>query len=164
MHKKITPLLFSLLIFSGSTFAVSTGEIAPSCLSNNFYNDQALDISSYKGKVIYLDFWASWCPPCKLSFPSLNKLHTELQSQGVEIIAINLDEEKIDAESFLKQTPVNFYISYDKEGNCPKAYNVMAMPSSYVIDKEGIVREIHLGFDKDNLKDIRNSILTLLSE
>jgi len=164
MCKKTIPFLFSLILFSGSTFAVSIGEVAPFCLSNNFYNDQALDISSYKGKVIYLDFWASWCPPCKLSFPSLNKLHTELQSQGVEVIAINLDEEKTDAEYFLKQTPVNFYISYDKEGNCPKAYNVMAMPSSYIIDKKGIVREVHLGFDEDNLKDIRSSILTLLSE
>jgi len=164
MCKKIIPFLFSLILFSDATFAVSIGDAAPFCLSKNFYNDQALDISSYKGKVIYLDFWASWCPPCKLSFPSLNKLHTELQSQGVEVIAINLDEEKTDAESFLKQTPVNFYISYDKEGNCPKAYNVMAMPSSYIIDKKGIVREVHLGFDEDNLKDIRSSILTLLSE
>jgi len=164
MNKKISPLLFSLFLFSESIFAVSTGEAAPACLSNNFYNDQALDLSNYKGKVIYLDFWASWCPPCKSSFPSLNKLHQELHSQGVEVIAINLDEEKTDAEYFLKQTPVNFYISYDKEGNCPKAYDVMAMPSSYIIDKKGIVREVHLGFDEDNLKDIRSSILTLLSE
>ena len=164
MYKNVFNSLFSLVLFSSPALATNPGEPIPSCLSTNFHNDQVLDISSYKGKVIYVDFWASWCPPCKLSFPSLNKLHNELKQQGFEVIAINLDEEKSDAEAFLKHNLVNFSIAYDGEGNCPRAYNVMAMPSSFIVDKQGIVREVHLGFDEANLVNIRTSILALLAE
>ena len=164
MYTKIFSPFFGLVLFSSPVLAITPGEPVPTCFSTNFHNDQALDISSYKGKVIYVDFWASWCPPCKLSFPSLNKLHNELKQQGFEVVAINLDEEKSDAEEFLKHNPVNFSIAYDGEGECPSAYNVMAMPSSFIIDKQGIVREVHLGFDEDNLTNIRTSILALLAE
>ena len=164
MNKKIVGFLFGFFIFPSSVLAANSGESAPACISTNFYNGQVLDIASYKGKVVYMDFWASWCPPCKLSFPSLNKLHNELKDRGFEVLAINLDEEKSDAEAFLKHTPVNFSIAYDGEGSCPGAYKVMAMPSSYIIDKQGIVREVHLGFDEDKFKKIRTSILALLKE
>ena len=164
MYTKIFSSLFGLFLFSSSSLATTPGELASTCLSTHFNNSQALDISNYKGKVIYIDFWASWCPPCKLSFPSLNKLHNELKQQGFEVVAVNLDEEKNDAEAFLKHNPVNFTIAYDSEGKCPSAYNVMAMPSSYIIDKQGIIREVHLGFDEDNMINIRTSILALLAE
>ena len=164
MNKKIVGFLFGFFIFPSSVLAVNPGESAPACISTNFHNGQVLDIVSYKGKVVYMDFWASWCPPCKLSFPSLNQLHNELKDEGFEVVAINLDEEKSDAEVFLKHNPVDFSIAYDGEGKCPGAYQVKAMPSSYIIDKQGIVREVHLGFDEDKFKKIRTSILALLKE
>jgi thiol-disulfide isomerase/thioredoxin len=157
-------IFLSTFFISSTSYAVKTDEAAPTCTSTSFYTGQPFQLEALKGKVVYLDFWASWCPPCKKSFPTLNTLHNELNQQGFEVVAINLDEEKSEAEKFLKQSPVDFTILYDGEGVCPSAFDVMAMPSSYIIDKKGIVRAVHLGFDEDKINAIRDSILTLLSE
>jgi len=159
-------IAFSFLpfIFSTFAFAAKPGDLAPTCITEHIENGQTLDIANYKNKVIYVDFWASWCPPCKLSFPSLNKLHNELYKQDFEVIAINLDEDKNDALEFLQHNPVKFTVAYDGKGKCPSGYNVMAMPSSYIIDKQGVVREVHLGFNEDSINHIRKTVLTLLAE
>ena len=163
MNKKFYTIL-TCLLFSSIALAAKPGEPAPTCLSTKLHDGHALDINRFKGKVVYIDFWASWCPPCKMSFPSLNKLHTELNSQGLEIVAINLDEDKNDALEFLEHNAVDFPIAYDGEGACPGNFDVLAMPSSYIIDKQGIVREVHLGFDEDSIDKIRTTILALLAE
>ncbi len=155
--------LYSLL-FSSWVYAAQPGDSAPDCSAGVFDGNKMLTLAEHQNKVIYVDFWASWCPPCRRSFPSLNRLHNELKDQGFEVIAINLDETKSDAVEFLQHNPVNFSVAYDGEGKCPNAFQVMAMPSSYIIDKKGIVREVHLGFDEDNLRSIRSTVLTLLSE
>lgn len=156
----ILPLLFSTL-----AFAAKPGDIAPACITEHINNGQTLDIANYKKKVNYVDFWASWCPPCKLSFPSLNKLHNELYKQDFEVMAINLDEDKNDtALEFLQHNPVKSTVAYAGEGKCPSGYNVMAMPTSYIIDRQGIVREVHLGFKEDSINKIRKTVLALLAE
>ena len=109
------------LLFSSSVLAAKLGEPAPDCMALNLNDKQVLDIANFKGKVVYMDFWASWCPPCKMSFPSLDRLHNEFKDQGFEVVAINLDEEKSDAEEFLQNNPVNFSIGYDGEGKCPSS-------------------------------------------
>lgn len=164
MINRYTTYFLILLLFSGFATAANSGDDAPVCITEHINTGKKLDISSYKSKVIYLDFWASWCPPCKLSFPHLNNLHNELYKQGFEVIAINLDENKNDAEEFLQQHPVNFTVAYDGAGKCPRGYKVMAMPTSYIIDKEGVVREVHLGFKEDSISKIRKTVLALLSE
>lgn len=143
--------------------AANTGDLAPECLAVNA-GKKVLDLKEYRNKVVYLDFWASWCPPCKQSFPVLNRLHSELKGQGFEVIAINLDENQTDASEFLASEPVNFSIFYDEEGKCPDAYQVAAMPSSYVIDKQGIVKKVYLGFHSENEAEIRSTISALLNE
>lgn len=163
MNKKFY-LLLTFFLFSSIALAAKPGDPAPNCLSTKFVNGQALDISRFKGKVVYVDFWASWCPPCKLSFPGINELHTELNTQGLEIVAINLDENKNDALEFLEYNAVDFPIAYDDKGICPGNFDVIAMPSSYIIDKQGIVREVHLGFDENSKDKIRTTILALLAE
>jgi len=165
MIRKFTPFSFLPLLFSTFEFAAAKpGDIAPVRITEHINNGQTLDIANYKNKVIYVDFWASWCPPCKLSFPSLNKLHNELYKQDFEVIAINLDEDKNDALEFLQHNPVKFTVAYDSEGKCPSGYNVMAMPTSYIIDKQEIVREVHLGFKEDSINKIRKTVLALLAE
>ncbi len=163
MNKLLLSLL-AMLCFASIAYASQPGDSAPSCQTQNIFDGQHLDINQYKGKVVYVDFWASWCPPCKQSFPSLNLLRNELHAQGFEVLAINLDEEISDALDFLQQNPVNFPIAYDGQGICPEKYAVMAMPSSYIIDKKGIVREVHLGFKNDSIAKIRSTVLALLSE
>ena len=159
------PLIICLcLSFSSLALAAPLGQEAPNCHAENMVNQDKLNISNYQNKVVYLDFWASWCPPCKQSFPALNRLHNELKSKGFEVIAINLDEDKEEALSFLQDHPVDFSIFHDAEGKCPEAYAVSAMPSSYIIDKKGLIQKVHLGFHDDSENEIRTAILALLNE
>jgi len=157
-------LLLFLASFYSSVRAIEVNAKAPSCPAILELKDTLLDLKKYRGKVIYLDFWATWCPPCKKSMPFLNALRNELVDQGFEIIAINVDENSEDARQFLKQHPVNYLIAMDPAGKCPSEYNLMAMPSAYFIDRQGIVRYIHLGFRKSDEQEIRHQVMALLGE
>lgn len=163
INKRFIFLLIQLLI-SSVVFAAKSGDKAPTCIMELLNSQQTLNLENYKNKVVYLDFWASWCAPCKISFPSLDKLHKEINNQDFYVVAINLDENKNDALEFLKQNPVDFTIGHDAEGKCPLSYDVIAMPTSYIIDKKGIIREVHLGFDKETINTIRTTVITLLAE
>ncbi len=164
MINKILSISILFCCYMTNANAVKIGEIAPNCPTINQENKLPFQADLYKGKVVYLDFWASWCAPCRLSFPKLNKLYKELKSQGVEVIAINLDENRADAEKFLQENPVEFKIVYDDAKQCPKQYALIAMPSSYIIDKQGVIRMIHLGFKAGNEAKIHTDLLALLSE
>ncbi len=102
----------------------------------------------YKGKVVYIDFWASWCGPCKESFPWLNELQAKYKDKLV-IVGINLDKEKAKADEFLSATPAKFQILFNPEGQLAKRYNVKGMPYSVILDKDGKVIHTHIGFHKD---------------
>lgn len=162
IKKPLFSLLFCLFC-STSAQAASPGDEAPDCLTSDIEDNHPLHISDHRNKVVYLDFWASWCPPCKKSFPVLDRLHRELKAQNFEVIAVNLDENKDDALAFLQDNPVNFTVAYDGEGKCPEAYQVMAMPSSYIIDKNGVIRKVHLGFRGGSEAEIRATLLSLLN-
>ncbi len=111
---------------------------------------QQVKLEEYRGKVVYLDFWASWCTPCRKSFPWMNEIKQRYADQGLEIIAINLDKERKDSEAFLAATQPSFTIAFDPEGTTAVRYQVMGMPSSYLIDRNGQLHNSHIGFrDKD---------------
>ncbi|NOQ76777.1 MAG: redoxin domain-containing protein [Methylococcaceae bacterium] len=113
-------------------------------------------LSMYEGKVIYLDFWASWCPPCKESFPWMNEMQEKYQSQGLEVVTINLDANRNDAEKFLLENSTSFTVAFDTEGKTPLQYGIKGMPTSYLIDKKGNIAFQHEGFhskDKELLED-----------
>ena len=139
-------------------------QTAPDCQAPILGEQEQLNLSNYRGKVVYMDFWASWCPPCRISLPLLNELHNELQAEGFEVVAINGDENREDLLRFLQQCPVDFTIAVDPEGKCPQAYEVVAMPSSYLIDRKGIVRHVHQGFRKEDIEAIRQLVRALLAE
>ena len=157
-------LLLFLLVFYTSAKAIEVNEQAISCPATLGMEKKPLDLQQYRGKVFYLDFWATWCPPCKKSMPFLNALRNELKDQGFEIIAISVDEDSDAAWKFLKQYPVDYVIAMDPSGLCPEQYDVKAMPSAYFIDKKGIIRFIHLGFRERDEKEIRQRVLELLAE
>lgn len=121
-----------------------------------------IELSKYHGKIVYIDFWASWCQPCRKSFTWMNKMQSLYGSEGFKVIAINLDESRAKADEFLQQFPANFDIAFDPQGNTAEAYKIKAMPSSYLIDKNGKVMHANLGFrgnDEDELETkIRNLI------
>jgi peroxiredoxin len=166
MKKRIISLLCIALsvTFIHSADAVEQGDNIPDCQLKNFSDAKALSLKQGQGKVQYIDFWASWCGPCAKSFPFLNTLHAEFKEHGLQITAINLDENIQDAKDFLAKYPANFTIASDKQEQCAKQFDVQGMPSSYLVDKKGVVRHIHLGFKAGEAEELKVLITQLLAE
>ena len=152
------------MITSSSSQAIEVGQTIPHCQATMAGGTSTLDFSNYKGKVILVDFWATWCPPCKKSMPFLNGLQNKLPKDSFEIIAINVDEDTEAAKQLLNDNPIDYQIAFDPQGNCPGVFDVKAMPSSYLVDKTGKVTLIHLGFRDGDEAIIREHISALLSE
>jgi len=117
-----------------------------------------INLESLKGKVVYLDFWASWCDPCRKSFPWMNEIHSRYDSKKFTIIAVNLDSSKSDAQKFLKIVPADFDIAYDPNGTVASKYKLKTMPSSYLIDKKGNLIYVHQGYREGETKEIETKI------
>jgi cytochrome c biogenesis protein CcmG, thiol:disulfide interchange protein DsbE len=112
-------------------------------------------LSDMAGSVIYLDFWASWCGPCRQSFPWMNQMQAKYKAKGFQVLAVNLDTKTDDAIKFLAQVPANFTVAFDSKGQTPRVYGVKGMPTSYLIDRNGKVLWQHVGFrpaDKEELE------------
>jgi len=120
-------------------------------------------LSDFRGKVVYVDFWASWCGPCRKSLPFLDSVRNELKGKGFEVLAINLDEDVKTAREFLKQYPVSYPTLHDAEGKTPDAFGLRGMPTSYLIDRNGNIRLIHQGFKPSDSEKIRAEIISLVS-
>lgn len=146
-----------------STFAQSSGKYKAPGFTLPGQN-QTIQLSKYKGKVVYLDFWASWCEPCKRSFPWMNELQAQYGEDGFEIIAVNLDTSRKDAEEFLKQMPAQFDVAFDKSGKTADAYNLKAMPSSFLIDRQGRLVHKSLGYRVEEKKIVEKKIQQLLGK
>jgi cytochrome c biogenesis protein CcmG/thiol:disulfide interchange protein DsbE len=104
------------------------------------------ELGELRGKVVWVDFWASWCVPCRRSFPWMNEMQQKYGAQGLQIIAVNLDDDKSAADKFLKETPARFALKFDPSGTLARKFDVQAMPSSYLLDASGNVVATHAGF------------------
>lgn len=120
------------------------------------------DLSKLKGKVVYIDFWASWCVPCRKSFPWMNDMRNRYDRKDLQIIAINLDADKGEAMKFLEKVPASFDIAYDPDGEIAAKYDLQVMPSSYLINKNGEVVFAHKGFREGDTPEIEAKIQKLL--
>jgi cytochrome c biogenesis protein CcmG, thiol:disulfide interchange protein DsbE len=154
-------VIVTTLSLSTFAFAVDSGKPAPDFQLPNLKND-AIKLSSYKGKVVYLDFWASWCGPCKKTFPWLNELQKKYGKDGFEVVGVNVDASKADADSFLATTPAEFTILLDPEGKVANSYELQGMPSSYMIDRTGKVYLVHRGFKDGEGAELEAKIKQLL--
>ncbi len=122
-----------------------------------------VSLSDYKNKVVYVDFWASWCKPCRKSFPFMNEMEKKYGNRSFKLIAINLDSDRSAAESFLKKNKANFTIAYDPDGETPGKYNVKVMPTSFLIDRKGNILQVHKGFKEEQRKELENSIVKAIN-
>ena len=161
--------LFSFIIpilglLATTSFAEHLDKISPSCVLTTLDGKPAHNLQELKGEVVYVDFWASWCPPCVKSFPFLNQLNHDMKEQGLHVIGINLDEKVVDAKDFLAKHPVDFSIAADPSKQCAKVFELMAMPTSYLIDRKGTIRHIHQGFRPGETEELRALITQLVME
>jgi thiol-disulfide isomerase/thioredoxin len=167
MNKRIKALLCCLVftsLFGQEAIAAGQGDLSPDCQLSAFTDHNPLSLKQWRGQVLYVDFWASWCGPCAKSFPFLNSLNSELKSQGLQVVGVNLDETPADAQGFLAKYPANFTIAADPQGLCAPLFSVQAMPSSYLIDRKGVIRHIHLGFKAGEAEELKQLVIKLLAE
>lgn len=123
-----------------------------------------VSLAGNRGKVVLVDFWASWCGPCKASFPALDALYQELRDRGFEVIAVNVDERRTDANAFLADKPHTMSVVFDPKGTAPSAYGVTGMPTSFLIGRDGRVRFVHIGYTSKTVEAYRREIEQLLAE
>ena len=143
--------------------AVSEGETAPAFSLPTLGGGPARALADSHGKVRYLDFWASWCAPCRVSIPAMVDLQAELGGADFEVLAINVDRRPEDALRFLERYPVNYVNLSDPGGAVAAAYALPGMPTSFVVDRDGRITLMHAGFRRGDMEAIRAHILELLA-
>lgn len=158
--KKPIPIFALILLFT-SPYLFAAIDVPNKPISTD---GDPIQLHELKGQVIYVDFWASWCSPCRKSFPWLNEMQQKYAPQGFKVIAINVDSERQLADEFLNEYRANFTIGYDAKGELASAFKVQGMPSSFLIDRNGVVRHTHVGFREKEVKTMEGNIQALLNE
>jgi thiol-disulfide isomerase/thioredoxin len=121
-----------------------------------------LQLDDYRGKIVVLDFWASWCAPCRHSFPWMNEIQEKYRDEGLVVIAVNLDNDIDAASQFLQEVPAAFLIAFDEDRSLVREYDVQAMPSSFVIGRDGEIIQNHLGFKVSKTAEYEAAIVAAL--
>lgn len=159
-YKELAPLIF-LGLFSGAIFGQ---ELAPEFEGKDIYGDSTLRLSDYRGKVVFIDFWASWCPPCLVSLPAYDKMYKELGNTEFEFIAINVDEDTEDGLDFLEDHPVSYPVLADPDGDIGIPYRIRTLPVSYLLDRDGRIVQTYRSFKLGDEVDIKQDIVSLLEQ
>jgi thiol-disulfide isomerase/thioredoxin len=123
-----------------------------------------IDLSQYKGQVVMINFWASWCVPCRKEMPLLDSIYKKYKPLGFTLLSVNVEPEQKDAENFLKQTPVSFPVVFDAKSKVSGLYNVQGMPTTVFVDRKGNVRLMHVSYTDGDENLYMNQIRTLLRE
>ena len=154
-------LVTSAVLCGAAAHAVEPGQPAPAL---DLPGTQApVSLAALKGKVVYVDFWASWCGPCKQSFPWMNEMQAKYGAKGLQIVAVNVDTKREDADKFLAEIPASFVVAFDAKGDSPKRYQIKGMPSSVLVGPDGQVIRVHAGFRPDERKAQEDAIVAALA-
>jgi len=153
--KSLHLFLIALLVQGSSVWAVEAGKPLP---------DLGLaEVQKTKGQYIYIDYWASWCGPCRQSFPWMNALQAKLGSKGLKVVAVNVDAKRADADKFLTHTPAQFTIAYDPLGESAKKLAIKTMPTSMLVSPEGRVVFVHSGFRTEETGQLEAKIAAAMA-
>jgi len=156
--------LLSILILGSSAVFIQPlyAETNAPAISFQTANGQ-VDLQSLKGKTVYIDFWASWCTPCRKSFPWMNAMQQKYKDNDLVILAVNLDKDKSQVTKFLKKYPADFIIAYDAQGNSAELFGVKGMPHSFLLNRQGKIVSSHIGFRSKDTKKLEQSIISTLN-
>ena len=152
--KSLHLFLIALLVQGSSVWAVEAGKPLP---------DLGLaEVQKTKGQYIYIDYWASWCGPCRQSFPWMNALQVKLGPKGLKVVAVNVDAKRADADKFLTHTPAQFTIAFDPQGESAKKLAIKTMPTSMLVNPEGKVLFVHSGFRAEEKEPLEAKIVAAM--
>ena len=168
MKRLIATLAGAVVLMAASTNPMAGALLAPGQPAPQLTlpgpGGQPITLASLKGHPVLVDFWASWCPPCRTSVPSLDALYREFHGRGLEVLAINVDERRKDADGFLAGRQYLMPIVFDSSGDSPRAAGVYGMPTSFLVDRAGAIRFVHRGYSDKVLESYRREVLQLLAE
>ena len=162
MHLRFFKVLLSVFFLANTAAALEVGSQLPAfTLSDR--NGKQIELSSFKGKVVLVDFWASWCGSCKRSLPWLNTLQETYGKDGFQVVAINVDSNPAKAQALLRTVQESVVVALDPEGNSAERFNVSSMPSSFLIGRDGTVRSVQRGFSNEEQSAIEKGLERELS-
>ena len=166
MNHRITRIAvraIAALVVSLPVLAASSSSPAPD-FTLAARGGKSVSLAQYKGQVVMINFWATWCGPCREEMPLLESIYKKYNKVGFTLIGVNVEPDSKAAEAWLKQTPVSFPILFDTQSKVSKLYQVAGMPSTVIVDRKGQVRLIHKGYKSGDENEYQNSIRTLIRE
>jgi peroxiredoxin len=149
---------------AGAALALSKGDAAPGFKLARLDGSGDVTLASLHGKVVFLDFWASWCGPCQKSMPQFDAMAKKFPADRFALVGVNVDKNVADAKKALAKRPVSYTILSDPSGSLPGRYGVATMPMAYLIDADGAVRMVHKGFRDGDIEKLEAEIQKLLAE
>jgi len=162
-HLLVLTVLTAVATMTVAAATLQTGAPAPAFQLNS-NTGKPLALADFKGQIVLLNFWASWCGPCRQEMPILEQLNRQYHGKGVTLLGINVEPDSAAAVDWLKATPVTFPILFDTDSKVSKLYEVAGMPNTVIVDRKGVVRYIHRGYSAGAENDYLNQIRALIRE
>lgn len=160
----ISTLIASCFIISGSCLAAANLKQTAPDFTLKQKTGGNFRLSEHRGDVLFINFWASWCGPCRQEMPILDELHSRYRSAGFKVVGITIDEDRSKADAMLEKIPVTFPVLYDAQSSVSELFDVDAMPTSILVDRNGKMRFLHRGYKPGYEVDYRNQIKELIRE
>ena len=168
-NKKHTALLLIMLI--SGVFSISVQASNNQANKNpaadftlKSYSGKNIKLSEYRGQVVLMNFWASWCGPCRQEMPLLNDLHKKYKKLGFTVMGVNVEEDSSKARKIVKDIKIKFPVLFDTQNKVSELYQVSAMPSSVIIDRDGNVRYLHKGYKPGDMSAYKKWVKKLIRE
>ena len=160
----MTHSLAALLLVLGTTVLAATEQAPAPDFALKSASGENLRLSEMRGEVVMINFWASWCAPCRQEMPLLDELYNQYQPMGFTILGVNVEEDPTQAKQMLKDNPVNFPVLFDDKSAVSKLYDVVAMPSTVLVDRDGNVRYLHRGYKPGYEETYQQQVRALIRE
>lgn len=164
-RRLLTALLpLALTLAASAGFALEVGDRAPDFQARSVSGDAEVVLHELRGKVVLVDFWASWCAPCNAAMPQLEKLSKEFPADQFVVLGVNVDKKLADARKALERRKVSYPNASDPTGMLPKRFGLETMPTTYLIDQSGVVRVVHRGYRSGDMDTLREHVKKLLTK